>query len=126
MAAVSLPFHVIKKQDLEDYIMSLALEKGCPVSNIDRTKAHWEFIMHKEQCMSKVIRYREAGEFSCSICGKQFKHRTSRNRHRRKVNCGNKAVVAGGVKCTTCNKLFNSTSTRNRHQRTVHKAIADS
>ena len=96
MAAVSLPFHVIKKQDLEDYIKSLALEKGCTGSNIDRTKAHWEFIMHKEQCMSKVIRYREAGEFSCSICGKQFKHRTSRNRHRRKVNCGNKVVVAGG------------------------------
>ena len=49
MAAVSLPFHVITKQDLEDYRKSLALEKGCPVSNIDRTKAHWEFIMHKEQ-----------------------------------------------------------------------------
>ena len=44
----------------------------------------------------------------------------------RKVNCGHKVVVAGGVKCTTCNKLFSSTSTRNRHQRTVHKAIADS
>ena len=78
----------------------LALEKGCPVDNIDRNKAHWECIFNKEQCLNKVIKYREAGDFSCSTCGKNFKHRTHRNRHRRTVKCAEKPVncsVAGAT-----------------------------
>ena len=77
--------------------------------------------MNKEQCMSKVIKYRQAGEFSCSICGKHFKHRTHRNRHRRMVKCAEKPVLLEGVKCSICSKVFSSTSTRNIHERTTHK-----
>ena len=59
MAAAGVPCHSINKQDLNDYMKLLSLEKGCPVDNIDRNKAHWEFIFNKEQCLRKVIKYRE-------------------------------------------------------------------
>ena len=121
MAAAGKPCHMINKQDLDDYMKLLSLEKGCPVDYIDRNNAHWEFIFNKEQCLRKVIKYREAGDFSCSICGKNFKHRTHRNRHRRTVKCAEKPVLLEGVKCTICNKLFSSRSNRNRHERSAHK-----
>ena len=40
--AAAIPLHLIKKQDLEDYVKSLALERGCPVEEVDRVKAHWD------------------------------------------------------------------------------------
>ena len=43
--------HLVKKEDLQDYIQALAVKKGCPVYHVDKTKAHWDLIMHRTACM---------------------------------------------------------------------------
>ena len=118
------PRHCIKQEDLDYYIKCLALERGCPVEQVNRTKAHWDLIIYKERCMAKVVEYREAGgEYSCSLCGCKFIDRHNRNRHRRNVKCTEQVVELDKTKweCDICGKTLSSRSSRDRHKRTVHK-----
>ena len=113
--------HVINKQDLEDYIKSPVKKRGCTVDQVDRQKAHWYFIFHKAECMKEIEEYRADRQYYCSICGKGFTTRTSRNRHTRTVDCGNKTINVDKLKCDICDKELSSRSSRDRHKRTVHK-----
>ena len=54
--------HLVKKEDLQDYIQSLAVKRGCPVDNIDKTKAHWDLIMHRTTCMEAIRVYKGYGK----------------------------------------------------------------
>ena len=42
--------------------------------------------------MKEIEEYRADKRYYCSICGKGFTTRTSRNRHTRTVDCGNKTI----------------------------------
>ena len=110
--------HIINKRDLEDYIKCQAKKGGCTV---DRQKAHWYFIFHKAKCMEEIEEYRADKQYYCSICGKGFTTRTSRNRHTKTVDCGNKSINVDKFKCDICSKELSSRSSRDRHRRTVHK-----
>ena len=118
--------HLVKKEDLQDYIQSLAVKRGCPVDNIDKTKAHWDLIMHRTTCMEAIRVYKGDKLFSCSLCGMRFTDQCNRNRHRRKVKCTERVVKLDDVskikwECDICGKCLSSRSSRDRHKRTVHK-----
>ena len=109
--------HKVKKQDLDDYVKCLAVKRGCPVSSVNRTKAHWDLIMNHKACMEAIQSYKGDKEYSCSLCGKWFKDRCNRNRHRRQVKCTEKAMRVDMFKCKNCPKQFTTRSNRDRHQR---------
>ena len=48
--------------------------------------------------MKEIEEYRADRQYYCSICGKGFTTRTSRNRHTRTVDCGNKTINQCGNK----------------------------
>ena len=50
--------HKVKKQDLDDYVKCLAVKRGCPVSSVNRTKAHWDLIMNHKACMEAIQSYK--------------------------------------------------------------------
>ena len=109
--------HKVKKQDLDDYVKCLAVKRGCPVGSVNRTKAHWDLIMNHKACMEAIQSYKGDKEYSCSLCGKWFKDRCNRNRHRRQVKCTEKAMRVDMFKCKNCPKQFTTRSNRDRHQR---------
>ena len=114
--------HKVKKQDLDEYVKCLAVNRGCPVDSVDRTKAHWHFIMNRKACMEAIQAYKGDKEYSCSLCGKRFKDRRNRNRHRRQVKCTHKYMTVEDLfKCTMCPKRFTARSNRDRHHRNQHK-----
>ena len=115
--------HLVKKDDLQDYIQSLAVKRGYPVDNIDKTKAHWDLIMNRKTCMEAIRVYKGDKLFSCSLCGMRFTDQCNRNRHRRKVKCTELRVNVDEIKweCDICGKKLTSRSSRDRHKRTVHK-----
>ena len=114
--------HLVMKDDLQDYIQSLAVKRGCPVDNIDKTKAHWDLIMNRKTCMEAIRVYKGDKLFSCSLCGTRFTDQCNRNRHRRKVKCTELRVTVDEIKwkCDICGKKLTSRSSRDRHKRTVH------
>ena len=71
--------------------------------------------------MKEIEEYRADKQYYYSICGKGFTTRTSRNRHTRTVDCGNKTLNVDKFKCDICDKELSSKSSRDRHKRTVHK-----
>ena len=71
--------------------------------------------------MEAIKAYKVDKEYSCSLCGKRFKDRHSRNRHRRQVKCTDKYMRVDLLKCTMCQKQFTPRSNRDRHQRNQHK-----
>ena len=89
--------HLVKKDDLQDYIQSLAVKRGCPVDNIDKTKAHWDLIINRKTCLEVIRVYKGLGvtelrvtvdeiKWECDICGKKLTSRSSRDRHKRTVH----------------------------------------
>ena len=113
--------HKVKKEDLDEYLKCLAVKKGCSVDSVNRTKAHWDLIMNRKASMESIKAYKGDKEYSCSLCGKRFKDRRSRNRHRRQVKCTDKYTRVDLFKCTMCPKQFTTRSNRDRHQRNQHK-----
>ena len=88
--------HKVKKQDLDDYVKCLAVKRGCPVGSVNRTKTDWDLIMNCKACMEAIQSYKGDKDYSCLLCGKWFKDRCNRNRHRRQVKCTEK-VMSGHV-----------------------------
>ena len=81
--------HKVKKQD--DYVLCFSVKSGCPVGSVpvgsvNKTKAHWDLIMNRKACMEAIQSYKGDKQYSCSLCGKWFKDRCNRNRHRRQVS----------------------------------------
>ena len=87
------------------------------MGSVNRTKAHWDLIMNRKACMEAIQSYKGDKEYSCSLCGKWFKDRCNRNRHRRQVKCTEKAMRVDMFKCKNCPKEFTTRSNRDRHQK---------
>ena len=113
--------HIINKQDLEGYTKCLVKKSGCTVDQVDRQKAHWYFLFHKAERMKEIEKYRADKQYYFSICVKGFTTRTSRNRHTKTADCGNKTINVNKFKCDICDKDLSSRCSRDRHKRTVHK-----
>ena len=54
--------------------------------------------------MKEIEEYRADKQYYCSVCGKGFTTRTSRNRHTRTVDCGKKTINVDKFKCDICDK----------------------
>ena len=120
--------HLVKNEDLQDYIQSLAVKRGCPVDNIDKNKAHWDLIMTRKAFMEAIRVYKGEKLFSCSLCSIRFTDQCNRNSHRRKVKCTERVVKlsvddVSKIKwdCNICGKSMSSRSSRDRRQRIIHK-----
>ena len=98
--------HLVEKDDLQDYIQSLAVKRGCPVDNIDKTKAKWDLIMNRKTCMGVIRVYKGDNLFSCSLCGMRFTGQCNSNRHQWKVKCTELRVTVDEIKweCDICGK----------------------
>ena len=62
------PRHCIKQEDVDYYIKCLALERGCPVEQVNRTKAHWDLIIYKEIAWLKLWNTERPGESTVAPC----------------------------------------------------------
>ena len=92
-----------------DYMKLLEAKQGCPVN--------------RKECMAEIRMYNKLYKLyhSCSICGRLFANRNSRNRHTRQVDCANKVLKVLKFKCRVCERSFSARSSRDRHQRTQHR-----